>query len=361
MPSGPSSAKEQPMLGIGCDAVLAALATVVRKPQHKRKPAVTKPVGESIATSSFVHPLVIQDTLTIGCDGYAVRTDLMPKAKKTRGLHMTDSSMSQTTSYMSSLPTNATSVSKTRPTLKRNCFDSYVLKNEAQMNVTFDHESKPRDWKVNEAHIPIKVEPNATTTTTAKAVVVDFWLNDDARGEKELVKFIRNAVKTIKIGTDVMNQEDMIQELRLAVSRGIVVQVIIDVKKTIATGRAWIKQLLTAGVQVCHCTEKIRWKVAIFDGQVLLQGSPTSTSPKLLEVDMAYTMVHTGPVVSAFETQFDKIWAIATSNARRGAKRSFEGSEPSRSKALRTASTHPTHDKCIYFLTSVALLEMLGL
>lgn len=103
-------------------------------------------------------------------------------------------------------------------------------------------------------------------------------------------------MKTIKIGMDVLTHKEMTRELGAAAGRGVAVRLFVDLKKACDGSLECIKQLLLTGVQVCHCTEKIGWKAAIFDGQILVQGSQSWTESDLQGSNMEYSIVHTGPI-----------------------------------------------------------------
>ncbi|KAG3084656.1 hypothetical protein PI124_g18703 [Phytophthora idaei] len=195
-----------------------------------------------------------------------------------------------------------------------------------------------------------------------KTAVVDYWFNGDIRGERELVKYVKEATMTIKIGVDMLDHEEIIREIGAAVGRGVVVQLVIDFKKACDEGLAWVKELLEAGVKVCHSTEKFEWKAAIFDNQILVQGSQSWTKSEVQELNMDYTIVQTGSIVSAFEYQFDKMWKAAskkvTKRARTAARTDLSDSEessemePGKKRKLGKITCSPT---------TLPFLEMMGL
>ncbi|KAG3199362.1 hypothetical protein PC128_g5356 [Phytophthora cactorum] len=210
-------------------------------------------------------------------------------------------------------------------------------------------------WPVSKAVVEI-------AKRRMKTAVVDYWFNGDIRGERELVKYVKEATMTIKIGVDMLDHEEIIREIGAAVGRGVVVQLFIDFKKACDEGHAWVKELLEAGVKVCHSTEKFEWKAAIFDNQILVQGSQSWTKIEVQEFNMDYTIVQTGSIVSAFEYQFDKMWKAAskkvTKRARTAAKTDLSDSEessemePGKKRKL---------GKITCFPTTLPFLEMMGL
>ncbi|KAE8964935.1 hypothetical protein PR003_g29962 [Phytophthora rubi] len=114
--------------------------------------------------------------------------------------------------------------------------------------------------------------------TRLQTTVVDLWFGGDSRGERELAA---------------------------AVGRRVNILLVVDLKKSRASGLEGVKALLEAGVQVCHCTEDLQCRAAIFDGQILVQGSQSWTENNQESSSMDYSMVLTGPIVSDFECQFD--------------------------------------------------------
>ncbi|KAF4043652.1 hypothetical protein GN244_ATG03965 [Phytophthora infestans] len=60
----------------------------------------------------------------------------------------------------------------------------------------------------SETSYPTTFNQNRTEVKKrAKGSVVDFWFNGDSRGENELVKYVKDATKTIKIGVDILHHE----------------------------------------------------------------------------------------------------------------------------------------------------------
>lgn len=199
------------------------------------------------------------------------------------------------------------------------------------------------------------------------SVVVGYWFNSDRCGETELVKFIQKAVKRIQMGVDRIDQIQIIQEVCAAVSRGVVVQILLNYKKSCDGGLQWVKVLLEAGVKVCHSTEDFKWQGAIFDGQVVMQGFQSSMRSAIHDMD--YTVVHTGPIAVSFECQFDEMWKAASKevlNRSKCAKSAVQGGKRKSSNDLGNKShdvqlgTKRYQEKRTSFPTTLEFLEMLG-
>ncbi|KAG6965801.1 hypothetical protein JG688_00007034 [Phytophthora aleatoria] len=322
-------AEDAPMLGVGRDAVLAALATIVRKPKSKRRFKSTPPPRADTNLTLVArrqemaehrrynqdHTMANVSTEWVEHDKakWPVSKAVVEIAKVLPDIHFTDPEIDKDADTMGIPPT------------------------------TFNH---------------IRTE----VKRRMKTAVVDYWFNGDIRGERELVKYVKEATMTIKIGVDMLDHEEIIREIGAAVGRGVVVQLFIDFKKACDDGLAWVKELLEAGVKVCHSTEKFEWKAAIFDNQILVQGSQSWTKSEVQELNMDYTIVQTGSIVSAFEYQFDKMWKAAskkvTKRARTAAKTDLSDSEessemePGKKRKLGKITCLPT---------TLPFLEMMGL
>ncbi|ETI53450.1 hypothetical protein F443_03602 [Phytophthora nicotianae P1569] len=363
------------VLGIANDA---AIATMARK--HKRKPAKTfVPTNANSppkSSASLALPLftcsvgsLVSNSLTPDIAGMTIRTTL-----DTVSSQSSDNSLLVSPCFAANSPITDTSLSAEDPsTFGIGSRDTLVK--PKQPTPTISHHSHPTQAsnfvdltairRVNPNSADIVGIPTATFKQTT--TVVDYWFSSDTRGENELVKYTKEATKTIKIGVDTLNHDEMIRELGAAVGRGVVAQLFIDFKACNG-GLAWVKELLEAGVEMCHSTEKFEWKIALFDGQILVQGSQSWMKSDLQELNMDYTIVQTGSIVSAFECQFDKMWKAANKNVTKRA-RTFantdqrdktessdsEGSsemEPGKRRKLRKRTTFPT---------TLQFLEMMGL
>ncbi|KAF1781676.1 hypothetical protein GQ600_21581 [Phytophthora cactorum] len=317
------------MLDIGSDAVLATLATVMRKP--KSKPAALSRKQSAVTISPSANPIQMPNLVDL--------TESTPPPRA---------------------DTNLTLVARRQEMAEHRRYNQ----DHTMANVTTEWvEHDKAKWPVSKAVVEIaKVLPDIHFTdpeidkaadtmgippTTFNHIRTEF--NGDIREERELVKYVKEATMTIKIGVDMLDHEEIIREIGAAVGRGVVVQLFIDFKKACDEGLAWVKELLEAGVKVCHSTEKFEWKAAIFDNQIL-------------ELNMDYTIVQTGSIVSAFEYQFDKMWKAAskkvTKRARTAAKTDLSDSEessemePGKKRKL---------GKITCFPTTLPFLEMMGL
>ncbi|KAE9015205.1 hypothetical protein PR002_g13997 [Phytophthora rubi] len=147
-------------------------------------------------------------------------------------------------------------------------------------------------------------------TERLQTAVVDFWFNGDKRAEAEIVKYISDpGRKSIKIGMFLLTHKLLVEKLKSALAAGV-----------------------EAGAQVCHSTATFHWKVAIFDGQILIHGSQNWTKSGLLGPNFECTSVLSGTIVTLFEQEFDRMWTTATqdhpSSKRLKTALTREGTEP---------------------------------
>ncbi|KAE9108901.1 hypothetical protein PF010_g11737 [Phytophthora fragariae] len=143
-------------------------------------------------------------------------------------------------------------------------------------------------------------------TERLQTAVVDFWFNGDKRAEAEILKS--------------------------ALAAGVEVKLIVDLSQVRGKGNSSIEDLIQAGAQVCHSTATFHWKVAIFDGQILIHGSQNWTKSGLLGPNFECTLVLSGTIVTLFEQEFDRMWTTATqdhpSSKRLKTALAREGTEP---------------------------------
>ncbi|KAE9309750.1 hypothetical protein PF008_g20620 [Phytophthora fragariae] len=205
--------------------------------------------------------------------------------------------------------------------------------------------------------------------TRLQTAVVDLWFGGDSRGEREVLRYIQEAERSIKIGVDSLTNEEVVRELAAAVGRRVKIMLVVDLKKSHASGLEDVKALLEAGVQVCHCTEDLQCRAAIFDGQILVQGSQSWTENNQESSSMDYSMVLTGPIVSDFECQFDSMWSEAAKTLKNGDKKANDGivmdqnhdAESSEELSGTEARKMTNKRKRAFFPTTFELLALLGM
>ncbi|GMF50789.1 unnamed protein product [Phytophthora fragariaefolia] len=159
--------------------------------------------------------------------------------------------------------------------------------------------SEESSCRVQAARVPKSINVRCVQSevnTRLQTAIVDHWFGCDLRGETEVLKYIKGAVKSIKIGVESLTNQEFGRELAAAVGRRVAVMLVIDVKKSYNSGLESIKTLIEAGVQVCHCTEGLDWNTAIFDSQILVQGSRSWSDSSVQGFNVECAMVFTGPI-----------------------------------------------------------------
>ncbi|KAE9339635.1 hypothetical protein PR003_g10903 [Phytophthora rubi] len=169
-------------------------------------------------------------------------------------------------------------------------------------------------------------------TERLQTAVADFWFNGDKRAEAEIVKYISDpGRKSIKIGMFLLTHKLLVEKLKSALAAGVEVKLIVDLCQARGKGNSSIEDLIQAGAQVCHSTATFHWKVAIFDGQILIR-SQNWTKSGLLGPNFECTLVLSGTIVTLFEQEFDRMWTTATqdhpSSKRLKTALTREGTEP---------------------------------